>query len=105
MVQGPSELVPVVILYILGLFFLIGPYSALLFFMGESFSTSVRATGVAIAHAMGPIGAILAGVGVTSVLSSGGEWASAAIWFGAVPCFISGLVMWLVPHVEPGSVN
>jgi len=105
MVQGLSELVPVVMLYSLGLFFLIGPYSALLFFMGESFSTSVRATGVAIAHAMGPIGAMLGALGVTSVLSAGGEWASAAIWFGALPCFVSGLVMWLAPHVEPGSIH
>jgi len=105
MVQGPSSLLPVVTLYSLGLFFLIGPYSALLFFMGESFQTNVRATGVAIAHAMGPIGAILAGVGVTSALGAGGTWASAALWFGALPCFISGLVLWLAPHVEPGSVK
>jgi len=105
MIQSPSELLPVIVLYSFGLFFLNGPYSALLFFMGESFPTSIRATGVAIAHAMGPIGAILAGIGVTTVLNRGGEWASAALWFGALPLFISGLVMWLAPHVEPSSVQ
>ena len=105
MVQGPSDLATVVGLYSLGLFFLTGPYSAMLFFMGESFPTSIRATGGAIVHAMGPIGAILAGLGITSVLTSGGEWHSAALWFGAVPCFLSGVVMLAARHVEPHSVK
>lgn len=105
MLQAPSQLVPVVALYSLGLFFLTGPYSALLFFMGESFPTSIRATGGAIVHAMGPIGAILAGLGITSVLGSGGQWHSAALWFGALPCFLSGLVMWAAHHVEPTSLK
>jgi hypothetical protein len=105
MLQAPSQLVPVVALYSLGLFFLTGPYSAMLFFMGESFPTSIRATGGAIVHAMGPIGAILAGLGITSVLGSGGQWHSAALWFGALPCFLSGLVMWAARHVEPTSLK
>lgn len=45
MIQAPSDLITVVALYSLGLFFLTGPYSAMLFFMGESFPTSIRATG------------------------------------------------------------
>ncbi|TWI47062.1 sugar phosphate permease [Pseudomonas duriflava] len=105
MLQAPSELVPVVALYSLGLFFLTGPYSAMLFFMGESFPTSIRATGGAIVHAMGPVGAILAGLGITSVLGTGGQWHSAALWFGALPCFLSGVVMWAARHVEPTSVK
>ncbi|HJE71874.1 MULTISPECIES: MFS transporter [Pseudomonadaceae] len=105
MLQAPSQLVPVVALYSLGLFFLTGPYSAMLFFMGESFPTSIRATGGAIVHAMGPLGAILAGLGITSVLGSGGQWHSAALWFGALPCFLSGLVMWAARHVEPTSLK
>jgi hypothetical protein len=88
-----------------GLFFLNGPYSALLFFMSESFPTSIRATGGAIVHAMGPIGAVAAGLGITGVLTTGGEWYSAAIWFGAVPCFVSGLVMLAARHVAPDSVK
>ncbi|MFO1209389.1 MAG: hydantoinase/oxoprolinase N-terminal domain-containing protein [Amaricoccus sp.] len=35
----------VMILYSGGLFFLIGPYAALLYFVGESFPTAIRATG------------------------------------------------------------
>ena len=105
MVVVSSDLVTVVALYSLGLFFLTGPYSAMLFFMGESFPTSIRATGGAIIHAMGPIGAILAGVGIATTLTSGGEWASAAIWFGALPCFLSGLVMLAARHVNPEEVK
>ena len=63
------------------------------------------ATGGAIVHAMGPLGAILAGLGITSVLGSGGQWHSAALWFGALPCFLSGLVMWAARHVEPTSLK
>lgn len=105
MVVASHDLYTVVALYSLGLFFLTGPYSAMLFFMGESFPTSIRATGGAIVHAMGPIGAILAGVGITSVLTSGGQWASAALWFGALPCFLSGLVMLAARHVNPEDVK
>lgn len=105
MVSVSSDLVTVVALYSIGLFFLTGPYSAMLFFMGESFPTSIRATGGAIVHAMGPIGAILAGVGISTTLTGGGEWASAAIWFGALPCFLSGLVMLAARHVNPDEVK
>lgn len=105
MVQAPSQLGIVVALYSLGLFFLTGPYSAMLFFMGESFPTSIRATGGAIVHAMGPVGAILAGLGITGVLSAGGEWHSAALWFGALPCFLSGVVMWAARHVDPTHIK
>ena len=48
-------------MYTIGLFFIIGPYAALLFFMGESFPTRVRGTGASFVNAMGPIGAIAGG--------------------------------------------
>ncbi|MDP5999764.1 MFS transporter [Acinetobacter bereziniae] len=105
MIVASHDLVTVVALYSVGLFFLTGPYSAMLFFMGESFPTRIRATGGAIVHAMGPIGAILAGAGITSILTGGGAWASAAIWFGALPCFLSGLVMLMARHVKPEDVK
>ena len=105
MIMGPSDLVTVVTLYSVGLFFLNGPYSALLFFMSESFPTSIRATGGAIVHAMGPIGAVAAGLGITGVLTAGGQWYSAALWFGAVPCFLSGVVILAARHVVPDSIK
>jgi len=27
------------------------------------------------------------------VLSQGGHWQEAALWFGAVPCFVSGIII------------
>ena len=105
MLFGPSNMPMVVGLYSLGLFFLIGPYSAALFFISESFPTSIRATGGAIIHAMGPIGAVVAGFGATQVLSAGSDWQTAALWFGAVPCFLSGMLMFAARHVRPETVQ
>ncbi|MFM0148624.1 MFS transporter [Paraburkholderia sp. RL18-085-BIA-A] len=105
MLMGPSSTGIVVALYSLGLFFLIGPYSAALFFIGESYPTSIRGTGSSIVHAMGPIGAILAGVGVTAMLNHGGDWMHAAIWFGAVPCFLSGVLIFFAKHINPEEIK
>jgi MFS family permease len=105
MLYGPHDVIFVVALYSVGLFFLTGPYAALLFFMGESFPTEIRATGGSIIHCMGPIGAILAGLGVTRFLAEGAGWQSAAFWFGAVPCFLSGLLMFTARHVNPADVK
>ncbi|MFM0381420.1 MFS transporter [Paraburkholderia strydomiana] len=105
MLFGPSSAGVVVALYSLGLFFLIGPYSAALFFIGESYPTAIRGTGSSIVHAMGPIGAILAGVGVTWMLNHGGDWLHAALWFGAVPCFLSGVLIVFARHVNPAETR
>ncbi|WDD94883.1 MFS transporter [Burkholderia sp. FERM BP-3421] len=104
MLAGPSDTGVVVALYSIGLFFLIGPYSAALFFIGESYPTAIRGTGGAIVHAMGPVGAILAGVGVTTMLNAGGDWMHAALWFGALPCLLSGLLVFAAKHVDPAVV-
>ncbi len=105
MLYGPDDIVFVVALYSIGLFFLNGPYSAMLFFMGESFPTEIRATGGSIIHCMGPVGAILAGIGVTQFLGSGAGWQIAAFWFGAVPCFVSGLLILTARHVNPADMR
>jgi MFS family permease len=105
MLYGPSSQGVVVALYSLGLFFLIGPYSAALFFIGESYPTAIRGTGSSIVHAMGPIGAILAGVGVTSMLNHGSDWLHAALWFGALPCFLSGVLILFARHVDPTEIK
>ena len=97
----PSNFLIVVALYSLGLFFLIGPYSALLFFIGESYPTSIRATGGTFVSATGPIGAVLAGLGATAILKSGGDWRTAALLFGAIPCLLSGLLIFSAQHVDP----
>lgn len=101
MLVSPHDFYTVVALYSLGLFFLNGPYAAALFFIGESYPTAIRGTGSAIVHAMGPIGAIFAGIGITATLDSGSDWMHAAMYFGALPCFLSGLLIFASKHVNP----
>ncbi|WP_433293865.1 MFS transporter [Pseudonocardia sp. CA-142604] len=85
--------ISVVILYSLGLFFLIGPYAALLFYMGECYDTTCRATGTAFLNALSQPGAIVAGAIVTGMLASGSNWGHAALMVGAVGTFVSGFIM------------
>jgi hypothetical protein len=53
----------------------------------------------------GPIGAILAGLGATAILSSGGDWRTAAFFFGAIPCIVSGLLVLAAKHVDPAVLK
>jgi MFS family permease len=101
MLLAGHDFAMVVLLYSIGLFFLIGPYAALLFFIGESYPTVVRATGGGIINALGPVGAIVAGLGATSILQQGGSWQSAALLFGALPCFLSGLLVFGAKNIPP----
>ncbi|AUG98691.1 MFS transporter [Prodigiosinella confusarubida] len=101
----PDNFAAIVVLYSIGLFFLIGPYAAALFFISESFPTAIRATAGSLINAMGPVGAIIAGIGTTATLSIGGHWQEAALWFGAVPCFISGIIILLARHVPAHQVK
>ena len=93
MLFGPDSPAFVIPMYALGLFFLNGPYAALLFYMGESFPARVRGTGVAFAHAMGPIGTIIGSALVTAVLALGFSMVIAAFVSGALGMFLSGLCM------------
>lgn len=93
MLFGPDSAGFVLTMYTIGLFFIIGPYAALLFYMGESFPARVRGTGVALANAMGPIGAIFGGGLLTLALSAGLDMVTAAFITGALATVISGLLM------------
>ena len=101
MLLGGHDFAIVVLLYSVGLFFLIGPYAALLFFIGESYPTVIRATGGGFINALGPVGAIVAGIGATTILQQGGNWQTAGLLFGALPCFLSGLLVFGAKHVAP----
>jgi MFS family permease len=80
-------------LYGATLFFLTGPYAALLFYMGESFPPHVRGTGANIAHVMAPLGGI-AGSGVLSILlATGASMTLAAAIAGSLFMLLSGLLM------------
>lgn len=95
--------VGVLILYTVGLFFLIGPYSALLFYMGESYPTRMRGTGTAFANSMGPIGAILGSAVLTALLGAGLSMAVSATIAGALAIFISGFLIFGARRVPPGA--
>jgi hypothetical protein len=92
--------VAVVLLYSFGMFFLIGPYAALLFYMGECYETRCRATGTAFLSALSQPGAIVAGVIVTSMLASGQTWNTAALVVGALGILVSGLLMFTARTAE-----
>lgn len=106
MLQAPGgDFWRIVPLYSLGLFFLMGPYAAVLFLIGESFASPIRATAGSFIGALGQLGAIVAGFGITWTLSQGADWVEAALAWGALPCLLSGVLMWLVPHVDPRSTK
>lgn len=93
----------VFVLYALGLFFLLGPYSALLFYMGESYPTRMRGSGTAFANAMGPIGAIIGSAVLTALLSSGFTMNVSASIAGALAVFISGFMLLGARRIRPGA--
>ncbi len=94
MLFGPDADGFVLTMYTIGLFFIIGPYAALLFFMGESFPTRVRGTGASFVNAMGPIGAISGGALLTAFLTlTGDNMVLAAFLSGALATVLSGLLM------------
>lgn len=95
----------VVALYSAGLFFLIGPFSALLFFNGESFPVRTRATGGSIINAGGQVGAIISSFLVTLALGAGWSWTTAAFWIGCVPIFASGLLILAARNVNPRTIR
>jgi MFS family permease len=93
MLLGPGTSEVIIPLYALTLFFLTGPYAALLFYMGESFPAHVRGTGTNVAHVLAPIGGI-AGSGLfTILLASGVDTGWAAILVGTGGLILSALCM------------
>jgi MFS family permease len=94
MLFGPDSQGFVLTMYTVGLFFIIGPYAALLFFMGESFPTRVRGTGASFVNAMGPIGAIVGGALLTAFLTATGDnMVLAAFLSGGIATILSGVLM------------
>jgi MFS family permease len=106
MLLGPTGNFGLIIaLYSAGLFFLIGPYSALLFFNGESFPVHTRATGGSIINAAGQIGAIIGGLLVTYSLSRGASWTTAALLWGCLPILVSGVLILGARNVDPRTAR
>jgi putative MFS transporter len=82
----------IVATYAIGLFFLVGPYAAILFYMGECYPTDCRGTGTVIIGAMSQPGTIIGGFLFTAAAAAWGTGA-AALWVGALGTFLSGALM------------
>ncbi len=91
---SPIAATPTLIIasYGVGLFFLVGPYAAIQYFMAECYPVSCRATGLAFIGAMSQPGIVLGGALFTVVTAQAGTTA-AALWVGALGTILSGLLM------------
>lgn len=95
----------IIALYSLGLFLMYGPFSAVLFFAGESFPVHTRATGNAIVAASGQLGAVTAGALITSSLASGVGWIHTALIWGAAPTLVAGVIILCARNISPHTVR
>ncbi len=105
MLLGPDSSAWVMVTYSLSLFFLTGPYAALLFYMGESFPAQVRGMGTNVAHVMGPVGGIAGSALLTVLLSAGAGMRTAALVTGSVFMLLSGIVMLGARNTENRTVE
>ncbi|AWT24874.1 MULTISPECIES: MFS transporter [Corynebacterium] len=99
-VLGPGNLAFTLITYMGTLFFLLGPYAAILFYQAECFESHVRGTGSSFIAAMGQPGTVIASAILTGLVASGIGLGSAALWVGAGGMLVSGLLMFGAKHVE-----
>ncbi|WP_345797503.1 MFS transporter [Castellaniella sp. MT123] len=95
----------IIAFYSAGLFFMIGPYSALLFFSAESFPVHTRATGGSLINAAGQVGSIIAGMLITASLTRGWNWIDASFYWGVLPILASGLLIFAARNVDPRHVR
>ncbi len=93
MLLGPDSPGFVLSMYSIGLFFLIGPYAALLFFITESFPARMRGTGASIVSATGLLGLPVGSALFTVVLNSGATIVVAALLIGALTTILSAFAM------------
>jgi MFS family permease len=110
MVLGPAGNFPLLVgAYALGTFFLLGPYSALLFFNSESFTVDSRGTAGTFINALGQVGAILGGLLFTVTLAAAGTssgeqaaaWIRAGLIWGCLPILLSAVAILFAPNVKP----
>lgn len=95
----------IIAMYGLTLFFLTGPYAALLYYMGESFPAHVRGTGANLAHVMAPLGAIVGSGLLSIILYAGMSMTAAAILSGTLGLLLSALCMLGTRKVEAADLT
>lgn len=100
MLLAPVGPVAIVTLYALGMFSLIGPHAAFVFYMGEAYDASCRSTGASFITAAGQPGAVISSALITALLVAGFGWSTVALWIGTGGILISGLIMLLSHRVN-----
>lgn len=90
---GPNDEVFVFVAYSLFLFFQLGPYAALLFYMGESFPEQARGSGANLAHALAPVGSIFGSGILAAMLAYGFTMSWSAIIAGSIFIAVSAACM------------
>jgi len=98
---GPSNTAYVLITYMLGLFFLLGPYAAIMFFQAECYDSDCRATGGSFITAMSQPGAIIGGFILTGLTAASVSFSTAALVVGALGTLVSGFIMMAAKPVAP----
>lgn len=94
--------VAVVTTYGIGLFFLIGAYSAMMSYVSESFPTRMRGTASSVVNSMGPIGGIL-GTAIFASITGSGSVITGAMVAGVIPLLLSGILMFGARAIKPGQ--
>lgn len=100
---GPSDPVFVLATYMAGLFLMLGPYSALMFFQTECFDAACRGTGSAFAYAMSQPGAVIGGLLLAALTASMLPFSIAAALVGALGLALSGLFILGARPVRPSG--
>lgn len=90
---GPNTPGFVLTAYMVGLFLMLGPYSALMFFQTECFDTDCRGTGSAFAYAMSQPGAMIGGLLLTGLTAAAIPFSLATVAVGAVGLLLSAAVI------------
>ncbi|GAA1864876.1 MFS transporter [Pseudonocardia ailaonensis] len=90
---GPANEPFVFVAYSLFLFFQLGPYAALLFYMGESFPEEARGSGANLAHALAPVGSIFGSGILAAMLAFGVSMSWSAIVAGSIFLAVSAVCM------------
>lgn len=93
MLLGPDSSGFVLSMYSIGLFFLLGPYAALLFFITESFPARMRGTGATLVSATGLLGLPVGSALFTVILNIGSTVVVAALFTGALATILSAFAI------------
>lgn len=105
MLFGPHTMAFTLVFYAIGLFFVLGTYASLFFYIGESFPSRVRGTGTSLMNAMGPVGAIVGSALFTAAQDSGLSVQVSAAVVGCTAIVLSGICILGARNVAPDDTS